>query len=518
MEFFEKIQLLNINTSPLGLEQGSKEGGYFCTPAGAEVIGWAGVDGIHFCRIEGFGDMVFSVSPANLPGDYVHPLARSFEDFLRLLLACGDTAALEQAHMWDQAGFDEFLRENGLPTSEQRGVLDTLAKELGLTPMEEPFAYMKKLQAEFDYGSIPYGDEYYDLVGREPLPPERPEWKVYFDGGFWPRTGRGKPGTEIPVRQTFSWAGNVWHVPAVYVCGAGLVVDFCMEIEPDRMRAFWEKWRPWTEEGWPLTPEDEERQVAENPMGVNFDARAVINGKTVRQKHGLGFGWTPASCRPEWEQGELTQQDYEGIWLMERYGLDQGRCWMFWRAAFPWATKTKPKLKTLTLSLEQNPVPVPGPRFTVSGAGESIPFTHPVTGEGHTLYVAEYEQQEISAERLALMEDGEWEYPSHYTAMVYAVWPELPKRSVAVRDCGEGDRPRRKAASNPNEFAIVGAACVGVIGGADGPTAVLLTGGKSADRRAVCSALRFQPAQQIEWRLVFYQKTVEDIEVELPML
>lgn len=36
------------------------------------LIGWAGVDGIHFCMIRGFGEMVFAVSPirsrtGNLP-------------------------------------------------------------------------------------------------------------------------------------------------------------------------------------------------------------------------------------------------------------------------------------------------------------------------------------------------------------------------------------------------------------------------------------------------------------------
>ncbi len=49
---------------------------------GAEVIGWAGVDGIHCCFVKGFGEMVFAVNPSNLPGDHVHPLARSFEDFV----------------------------------------------------------------------------------------------------------------------------------------------------------------------------------------------------------------------------------------------------------------------------------------------------------------------------------------------------------------------------------------------------------------------------------------------------
>lgn len=63
----------------------------------------AGMDGIHFCFVRGFGGVVFSVTPMNLVPNLVHPLANNFEDFLRLLLACGDSAALEQAWMWDKS-------------------------------------------------------------------------------------------------------------------------------------------------------------------------------------------------------------------------------------------------------------------------------------------------------------------------------------------------------------------------------------------------------------------------------
>lgn len=72
----------------------------FCTPRRARIIGGAGVDGIHYCFVRGFGEMVFAVSPMNPAPHYVHPLASDFSDFLRLLLACGDSAALEQAWQW----------------------------------------------------------------------------------------------------------------------------------------------------------------------------------------------------------------------------------------------------------------------------------------------------------------------------------------------------------------------------------------------------------------------------------
>ncbi len=52
---YEKYINLKIDGGWIGLEAG---GGMpcFCTPIGAEIIGWD--NGIHHCFIEGFGDMV----------------------------------------------------------------------------------------------------------------------------------------------------------------------------------------------------------------------------------------------------------------------------------------------------------------------------------------------------------------------------------------------------------------------------------------------------------------------------
>ncbi len=101
MALYEKYLRLKIDRSVIGLDNTGERYTYFCTPKGASVIGWAGVEGIHYCFIRGFGDKVFAVSPSNLPGEQVHILADSFEDFLRLLLACGTLDAMEQAHILD---------------------------------------------------------------------------------------------------------------------------------------------------------------------------------------------------------------------------------------------------------------------------------------------------------------------------------------------------------------------------------------------------------------------------------
>ena len=106
---YTEFKRMHIDLGALGAEGGRNAVRYTCTPKGAKIFGWAGVDGIHFCTIKGFGETIFSVSPMNPGQDCVQPLARDMGDFLRLLLACGDTAALEQAWMWGEAQFDAFL-------------------------------------------------------------------------------------------------------------------------------------------------------------------------------------------------------------------------------------------------------------------------------------------------------------------------------------------------------------------------------------------------------------------------
>lgn len=408
--------------------------------------------------------------------------------------------------MWNRGEFDGFM-ETYPPTPEQRAALDALRDGLKLAPMEDPYGYIKEVQSSFDCGKVPYSKEYYDLLPDEPEaegPLEPPEWKVYFSNGFSSRHyGHDKPGKEISVNKTFTWDGRTWHVPAVYSCGKGIVVDFCVEIEPDTLRAFLNKWWPDGEaDGREFTPEEQEQQMAENPMTLDFQPTLTVNEKPLRRRSGNGFGWVPDACRPEGEPGEQSQQNREAVWLMEHYGLDQEKGWTFFRESFPWATKTRPVLKTLSLSLEQSPVSVPGPRFTVSEPGDSIPFTHPVTGEAHTLTVVECEAQQMDADHF--QDKDQWEYPTHYSAMSFVVEPELPRRSLTVRDCGQGDRPR------PKQSNLAGPTVASSVG-------VILATSKSGQPRAACSSLYFDPPERIEWRMVFYQKTAEDVEIDLPL-
>ena len=497
MTFYERFRQQGIDSSQLGLLPADDSGRYFCTPRGAEIIGRAGVDGVHYCFVAGYGEMVFSVTPMNLPGEYVHPLARTFEDFLRLLLSCNSLDVMEQAYRMDRAAFDCEVFEAGFFEDGQLKAREDLQNKLGLTPMPEPYDYIKELQASFDYSRIPYTEEYTPWGPADPSQDiSAPEWQVYYHGSFWGlHQGRDKPGQEITVNQQFTWGGNAWRIPAVYVCGAGLVMDICMEVEPERIRAWQDKWGLYSDEDGERYSEDEREQIrSENPLNFDFHVEIELNGRTMRQKHGSGYGWLPLSCLPNGVRSDYEIREHRP--LMTHYRLDPAKAWSIMRVSIPWATKRKPQFKTFKLHLEQSPVLFPGPRFTVEKVGDSFPFTHPVTGEEHTFTVLEYERGKADPKNFS---DEEIEYPCHYTAMTYQISPDIPSEKVSIQDCDRGDSPRRRNAPS----GVRGSSC-----------GILLAVPRGAAHAAV-SSMHFEPVERVEWRMIFHEKTVEDMEIEI---
>ncbi len=164
MTLYDKLWELNLDTSLIGLERVNECGDEF-SPIGATVIGWES-EGIHYCFVDGFGEMVFSVNPERLRPCHVNPVSTSFSDFLRLILACNGTTAIEQAVGWDKEKFYRFLTsKNNRISKDGKTVLRTIETALQLKPMEAPYEYIKGVQKEFDYGRLLFSKAFYEMTG-----------------------------------------------------------------------------------------------------------------------------------------------------------------------------------------------------------------------------------------------------------------------------------------------------------------------------------------------------------------
>ena len=495
-----------IDLSPLGFDMNGDFELYYCTPEGADIIAFSGVDGIHFCTIPQFGDMIFAVSPMNF-GECVHPIARSFEDLLRLLLHCGDIAALEQCYAWDEEQYKAFLTDNSA-TEKQQALLNEIKNKCALEPIEDSFAYVKELQAEFDLSQISYTEDYYDPE-MNPAAPENPaEWAVYFDCGYRSKNAKGNPGEEIALNKSFFWSGEIWRVPAVYVCDEGLVIDFCVEIDPEKEKAYLDKWYPVISRNENISRELREQIERENPLDVNFRFHLQLNGRPIAAKHGTSVYQVPESCLPEGVRSEREAKEIIG-----HYDLDETRAWSLHRWSCPWVSEKVTEVKSLKIRLERDPVSIEGVRFRNPSVGDVIEFIHPVHETEHKLTVLGYEKQEFSGRGF---QHEEYEFPTLHTAMTYTLEPGFSDRNFRVRDVAENEQPKLRPKKPFEPEATYDACAVAIIGGADGPTAVFVSpSGQKMQQHAAMSALRFEHTDDIEWKIVFREKMIEDIEIDL---
>ena len=163
---YERYEEMGINGGPICLEREENVTPYFCYPENAKAIGFE--ECIMYCFIEGYDEMVFAANPESCADIFVYPLAKNFEDFLGLILACGSVNPVEQIIWMDREQFEQdLLEEYASQTEKQKDILRRIEKELGVSAMEDPYGYVKELQSNFDSSGIKYSDEYYEVLGIE---------------------------------------------------------------------------------------------------------------------------------------------------------------------------------------------------------------------------------------------------------------------------------------------------------------------------------------------------------------
>ena len=479
----------NTDLAPLGLVQREDNSHFFCTPKGAKIIGWGRMDGIHYCTIADYGEAVFSVNPSNGAPDYVHPLAETFEDFLRLLLTCKDANVLEQAWLWDEATFHTICTQYQ-SSDDACAVLSELEDVFHLTPMEHPWQYINQLQQSFDAAKIAYSKKF--PVSGTSFPVALPDWTASSSGTSYDKTHLS---TKYTINQEFEFAQHSWKVPAVYACSQSLIIDLCMKVRPQEYQHLIQATAVLEHES--LTQEQQMWLDLENPFYMELCPEGSANGRNLN--------YTGESIRysiPENGTGTICTE----IWrTLGRYHLDPTVGWAIHRIKFSWATKKQPKLNTLSLTMKQQPKRMPGPHFKVTDIGDTVEFALPENRGCCTLTVLDYKSEQIHYEPPF---DNGMEYPSYYTEMTYSLSPELPEGSLSIHDCCTSDQPRehhpnQSCSSSPISENPLYDATIGIIGGADGPTAIYIATAQEEPSHSVCSSLHFEPAKQIEWFPIF---------------
>lgn len=339
------------------------------------------------------------------------------------------------------------------------------------------------------------------------------EWKVTYDDGFYSQHGRA--GKEIRIDKEFYWENEHWYVPAIYMCTKGLVMDFCVKADTSSVCAFFEKWNLFSSSYIEHTEEEQEKIRQEHPLNIDFQAKLCMNQMEMSQTYAYGRTWISPNCIPNQTEEDMEERlfelgaDIEAKRFLEHYGYDTNDTWIIRRVGFPWIEKRPRSMKSLDLKLERSKVDICGNSFFAPKRNETITLTHPNSKAEYLLTLREYHIQELENHHFGT---DDMEYPTHFHSMTYTIYPEL--QDFYIADCKNGDNPRVKK-ENPD--GPIGFSTVGILGipRKEDRGKYVHTDGSIATTRVACSSVYFEPIDKVEWKIVFKEKQMDDVEVVL---
>ncbi|WP_101698579.1 hypothetical protein [Clostridium minihomine] len=306
-------------------------------------------------------------------------------------------------------------------------------------------------------------------------------------------------GTEIggrvqKTRWQFEYAGLRHFIPVIYHFEEGIIFDVVTLLEEEQMRNFFAKYEGDEDDFSPQKQMDAERDHPYHPASIQ---NIWLNGRQIEG------GFSSSSC----VYSKWNQQDREGKTFQKAYAsiLQGSSCFACQRYQIPFDTEPSgwerfirrffPK-KLKTLRIETEPFIV---YYPVEGAVEicpdeletavsSIVFQHPVTGQEHTVMLSRGKEEE-----LPINFSG---FPQLYCASAYyEITPPLSKgeqlqfQTAMQEDFSPEESPVPEDACSVGViFSPERGACeecmgsdetenvesVGIIGSADGPTAILI--------------------------------------------
>lgn len=459
-KLYQQFRQSSLDLSPLGLRTGPEFSDSPYTPTGGRIVAWMEHSQVHFCQVEGFGSTIYAVEPeAEKP---IHPVAEDLSQFIRLLICCKNVSLLLNAHRWSKIRFDEQV-EQVLLSAKTKAVLRALENTYAPAPVSDAYTLITSLQRDFDHNALPL---------RRGSRKQLSKWEVGFGIDFCQPCDKNHIGKELSLGKSFQWNEENWLVPAVYLCEDGIVVDSVMEIPVKKLRDYRELWQNRGEDS--LTIADRHWRQLDDPLYLETASTLYVNDKPFHSRQTFSLTWDP------WlENSPQVQQ------VMAHYGLDRNNGYLFRRESFLRKGK-QPAIRTMQLVLSVKPVMVPGRPFTAPEAGKSFTFTHPATGTEHTFTV-------VSETKEALAPNFLTNHPCCYTKLIYSLVPAISVDAFQVVDRDLGD-PWDGDMDTLRE---------------------LMKGGKKPQGRAAFSSLRYEPAAQANWRMIFRQKLRKDIQVKL---
>ncbi|MDD3653483.1 MAG: hypothetical protein PHO01_04760 [Desulfotomaculaceae bacterium] len=286
--------------------------------------------------------------------------------------------------------------------------------------------------------------------------------KVYYSSSLWGK-GKGLCGVPQRVNWQFEYAGNIHRIPVLYRFSKGIVFDVISFLDQEKLRAFFKKYEAVEET---LTPLQRRCAKQEHPYQAIPIRKIWMNGKQVESGYSSSSTVSAPWARQD-DQLAPVRKAYASV-------LKDTACFACQRFCVPYPetdSKVEKLLRFFRLNrisgvkLSTQPVHWFSPldiHFEISKreGQKEVCFVHPKTRITHSLFLQNPE--------LIEMPMGRDVNRRFYAVQArYEIKPALPQgdslqfNSSIQYSVPPGDR-----------FSPTTAASIGIIGGANGPTAI----------------------------------------------
>jgi hypothetical protein len=289
--------------------------------------------------------------------------------------------------------------------------------------------------------------------------------KVHYTSSLWSEE-KGACGSIQKTNWQFEHLGLKRCIPCIYHFRDGIVFDLLTLLDTDKLKACFEKYAKIEDKLMPIERQCAEQEHPYQEMNIH---EIWIDGHKIEE----GYSSTAATSMPfARENSELlpVQKAYRSI-------LDETVCFNCHRFCVPYPKTGSAMQKLLralhlgrinTLKLithEQRrfyPILL---RFTLSDedSRKTVGFVHPVTKRTHNLYLQLDEAIEIP-------QDGDGKQPFYSFAASYEIEPPLQQNERL-----QFDSSISYTLQQTDDFLPTASSFIGIIGGADGPTAIFAT-------------------------------------------
>lgn len=322
---------------------------------------------------------------------------------------------------------------------------------------------------------------------------------VYHNGNLWSHSRHGRKLTPFFLQETVLWGDQELFLPAIYVGTEGVILDICAKIPVEKMAEFLKKWDQKRRLSL-KTQEELEQFDAENPGSRDFIINMSLDDIPLVLRSSSSLMWYPPVLTSFQAASDNWSNDKTAEELMDAYNCARNSCWHLGRLSYDWNNEPIPHPEKISLHFEMHKVPVTAGYFTtnLSGSEQTVLIKHPITGQEYTLTLHHCEQT-----RQNFSEIGQKGilYPEYCHVLSYNISPEPENGAFFIRDCSDGDQPRKMAASDKKN----GVDCLS--------TSVFMVGNHYGPDQAAISSLHFEPFDEVRWRAGFQIKTREDMQI-----